>query len=107
MTGLPHVRRSFNSGSVSLLDQKEGGRGNGCQFHSPQRTSRGLDVSWRVCILFQAGGSGLSLQKEIILSTPCRRELEGAELEPEQSAGVARRVFFEPRELDQHQVSRR
>ena len=76
--GLPHVRRSFNPGSVSLLDQKEGGGGPGCQLYSHQSACRVLHVSRRACLLKMAGGRELKQRKVVIFSMPEERELGGA-----------------------------
>ena len=77
MTELSHVRRSFNPGSVSLPDQKEGGGDPGCQFYSHQSACRVLHVSRRACILNMAGGRELKQGEESFYSTPEEKELGG------------------------------
>ena len=78
VTGLPHVRRSFNPGSVSLPDQKEGGGGPGCQLYSHQSACRVLHVSRRASILNMDGGRELKQGEESFYRTPEEGELEGA-----------------------------
>ena len=78
MTGLQHVRRSFNPDSVSLPDQKEGGGGLGCQLYSHQSACRVLHVSRRACILNMAGGRELKQGEESFFSMLEERELGGA-----------------------------
>ena len=78
ITGLPHVKRSFNPGNVSLPDQKEGGGGPGCQLYSHQSACRVLHVSRRACLLKMAGGREFKQRKVVILSTLEERELRGA-----------------------------
>ena len=78
ITGLPHVRRSFNQGSVSLLDQKEGDGGTGYERYSHQSACRVLHVSRRACLLNKARGSELKQERGVIFNTPEERELGGA-----------------------------
>ena len=104
MIGLPHVRRSFNLGSVSLPDQKEGGGGPWCQLHSHQSACKVLHVSRRACLLNLVERGELKQEEKAIFQHAWRKGAEASKNWKPELQDTSRSVDTKLGRLDLHQV---